>query len=269
MESQAAYTERLNQKKGLYRNPDKYFYVASSGDFFANLSSYNLARTVYLASYLRFDTDELWKNSASRLRRSDLKDIMNLSSATADRFWSEVNGKFFFRDKEGFIHSLGKAFVAGHLLATPSAEYQQLYISALREIYKKVPLKQHARLGYVFQMLPFINFEYNILCENPTEKEYDNIIPMSVSDFCGKIGFDYTHTAELARKYGKITFTVNGREEVFCKFVYNGDRVDTAHIFINPRLVYKGMDFQKVEAIGISFAADSRPTCSSGEQNHS
>lgn len=109
-------------------------------------------------------------------------------------------------------------------------------------------------------MISFINFEYNILCYNHTQKVFDRIEPLTVSEFCEVIGFDKTHATDLARDYGRITFTVDGKQEVFCKFLFNGSTVENATIYINPRLVYKGSDFKKVEAIGVSFAADSCTT---------
>lgn len=184
---------------------------------------------------------------------------MNMPKPTADRFWSDIKDKYFRRDNDGFLHTVGQAFIKGKLDVSSSSEYQRLYIAVLRELYEKIPVTQHKRLGYVLKMLPYLNFEFNILCHNPMENAQDKILPMTVSEFCEIVGYDKTHASDFAKEYGKFTFTVKERKEVFCKFVFDGSDTTTAHIYINPRLVYKGSDFHKVDAIGISFAADSKP----------
>lgn len=237
-----------------------FIYTKSDENSFDDISHDTLARSAYLASFLKFGTDELWKTAKAKLALSDLPGIMNLSRPTVSRFWRDVRGKYFFRDNGGFLHAIGGYFVNGWLKSTPDIEYQKLYKVALRELYRKIPVTQHKRLGHVLKMLPFVNFEYNILCQNPSETEKDNIIPMTVADFCDRIGFDKAHLDKLVREYGRFRFTVDGHEEIFCKFLFDGTEMNRAHVYINPRLIYKGTDFRKVQAIAISFAASSRTT---------
>ena len=235
-----------------------FIYSHSNEGAFHDLSADTMARAAYLASYISYGTDELWRTKYKRLLRKDLPAVMNVSKPTADRFWKEVKDRYFRRDDDGSLHSVGRSFVRGKLDAPNAVEYQRLYTAALRELYDKVPPTQHKRLGYALKMLPYLNFEYNVLCNNPTEKVYDLIEPMTVSEFCNAVGFDQSNVHKLAKAYGRLTFTADGREEVFCKFVCNGDSLSTANIYINPRLVYNGSDFRKVEAIGTSFAASSK-----------
>lgn len=237
-----------------------FVYAKTSENAFCDLSPDTLARCVYLASFLRFGTEQLWQSQRARIRLTDLPNIMGFSQPTADRFWSKVKNRYFSKDDDGFINTMGDNFVMGRLESTPDIEYQKLYIMALQDLYRKVPLKQHKRLGYVLKMLPFLNFEYNLLCWNPTEREKAEIIPLTVEDFCKAAGFDEEHVDRLAKDYGRIRFTVAGNDEVFCKFIFDGDSISDAHIAINPRIIYKGSNFWKVEAIGISFAASAKPS---------
>lgn len=226
---------------------------------FCDLSPATMARAAYLASFVGYNTDELWRTRSIRLSKKDLPAVMNMPKPTSDRFWRDVKDKYFYRGDNGFLHTIGQSFVKGKLDAPFAAEYQKLYTASLRELYRKIPITQHNRLGYALKMLPHINFEYNILCYTPTEKLYDEIVPMTVSEFCEIVGHSKARTADLVRDYGRLTFTVHNREEVFCKFVSDGSDMTNAHIYINPRLIYKGSDFHKVEGIGISFAADYKP----------
>lgn len=258
LEAQRAYKERGEKLAAQKKELGDFIYTHSNMGAFHDLPADTMARAAYLATYMCYGTDELWRTNRTKLSRKDLPLVMNLSRPTADRFWRDVKDVYFRRDDEGFLHSTGRSFVKGKLNAPNVVQYQKLYTAALRELYRKIPVSQHKRLGYALKMLPFLNFEYNVLCYDPTEKVYDMIDTMTVSDFCKAVGFDQSHVDKLAKEYGKLTFTVDNRKEVFCKFVHNGSDLSTAHIYINPRLVYKGSDFRKVEAIGISFAASSK-----------
>lgn len=257
--AQRAYKERKEKLAAQKSELGDFIYAHSNEGAFHDLPADTMARAAYLATFIHFDTDELWRTERTRLSQKDLPSIMKLSKSTADRFWRNVKDLYFRRDDDGFLHSVGRSFVKGRLNVPYAVEYQKLYVAALKELYEKIPTSQHKRLGYALKMLPYLNFEFNVLCHNPTEKVYDMIEPMTVSDFCYAVGFDQSNVHKLAKEYGKLTFTVDNRREVFCKFVYNGGDLSTAHVYINPRLVYKGTDFRKVEAIGISFAANSKP----------
>lgn len=258
--TQKAYKERWQKMADQKKELGEYVYTHSSNGAFGDLSADTIARAAFLSTYVSFGTDELWRTRYKKLFRKELPFIMGLSESTANRFWRDVKDKYFRMGNDKTLHTVGQSFIKGKLDVPSSSEYQKLYIATLRELYKKIPVTQHKRLGYAIKMLPYLNFEFNILCHNPIEGARDEIIPMTVSEFCDRIGHDKTHAADLAKEYGKLTFTVGERKEVFCKFVFNGSDTTTAHIYINPRLVYKGSDFQKVAAIGISFAADSKPT---------
>lgn len=257
--AQQAYKERGQKMAAQKKELGEYVYTHSSEGAFGDLSADTMARAAFLSTYVSFGTDELWRTRYKRLFRKELPSIMRLSKPTADRFWRDVKDKYFRMDNDKALHTVGQSFIKGKLNAPSSSEYQKLYIATLRELYEKIPITQHKRLGYAIKMLSYLNFEFNILCHNPMETVRDEIIPMTVSEFCEIVGHDKTHAADLAKEYGRLTFTVKERKEVFCKFVFNGSDTTAAHIYINPRLVYKGSDFHKVDAIGISFAADSKP----------
>lgn len=236
-----------------------YLYVSADDAVFNDLPADTMARATYLATFLRFGSDELWSSQRTKLSRAKLAEAMRLGKSKADEFWRDVNKRYFYRDSDGFLHTQGRAFVMGPLNAVVNEEYQVMCMSAYRELYEQITPRQHKRLGYVLKMLPYLNFEYNILAYNPMETDRSEIIPMTVSDFCDEVGYDRIHARDLMREYGKIAFTVNGLKEVFCKFLFDGDNIGRAHIYINPNLIFKGSDPRKVETIGLSFSASTKP----------
>lgn len=143
---------------------------------------------------------------------------------------------------------LGGYFQRGQL--NGYAPYQKFFIDAVRTLYRNTAPKKHKHLGYVFQMLPFVNTEYNILCYNPTEKDLNYVLPLSVNDFCATIGYNVANRARLLQTYAEITFLVNGHLEQLCSFVTNGADIGISKIFINPHILYFGKCPKQVELLG-------------------
>lgn len=130
-----------------------------------------------------------------------------------------------------------------------------MFIKSLRELYRQTPVKRHRYFGYLFLLLPFINWEYNVLCWNADEKDIDKINPMSLSDFCVAIGYDDSgrrNSKKLVNAYNKLTFTFRGKEMDVCTYLSD---VATGKMYfvVNPYVLYRGHDRRKVEAFGVFF----------------
>ncbi len=252
-----ALRKELSGKMRRKESADHFVFQQCNSDLWKQISPENVARSVFLGTFTQYDGALLQLSERTPMRLKDLEDVLQVSKSTRKRFWSEVRDVIFTTDQENRVYVKNNLFVRGGLSSlSPSLEYERVYIEALRELYQKAGVTRHSRLGFVFQMLPYLNFEYNVLCHNPEEKQYDRVRPLSVSDFCDIIHFDRRRAFSLVAEYNQIHFSVDGREEKFCRFLGDGKNVVGAHIYVNPRIVYKGKDFQKVEAVGISFAAD-------------
>lgn len=252
-EIEALRKELTGKRKG---SSDHFVFQQSNTDLWKQISPENVARSVFLGTFTQYNSALLHLSERTPMRVNDLEDVLGVSKATRKRFWSEVRDVIFTTDQENRVYVKNNLFVRGVLQAPHSLEYERVYIEALRELYHKAGVTRHNRLGFVFQMLPYLNFEYNVLCRNPEETQYDRIEPLSVSDFCSIIHRDKSKASVLVSEYNQICFSVEGRNERFCRFLNDGRNVARSHIYVNPRIVYKGTDFKKVEAIGISFAAD-------------
>ncbi len=141
--------ERSEQQKIL----GKYVFAATDEETFRDLFPDLLARAVYLAAHLDFDSDTLWATQRTPVKRSELHKTLRLSESATDTFWENVKDKYFYRSEDGCLHAKSQVFAMGHLAALPSIEYQKIYTAALRELYEKIPSRQHKRLGYALKML--------------------------------------------------------------------------------------------------------------------
>jgi hypothetical protein len=111
------------------------------------------------------------------------------------------------------------------------------------------------QLGYVFKLLPYINYTYNILCYNPSETDLDAVERVTISDFCKITSYDISHLNKLLSAYNSIHIEVNGKPEHFISMVNDGTRRKDARIFINPHVIYSGTAYDHVKDLG-SFCKD-------------
>lgn len=172
---------------------------------------------------------------------------MNLSRAETYKFWNEVHKKYVDVDNDGCLYMNGEVFRRGEL---PRDGYQRLYIETIRKLYKTSPIRQHKHLGYVFKMLPYVNVEFNILCHNPWETNLDMVETLSLDEFCEAANYSAENRNRIIQAYSKITFPVGNTQERFCSFVTDGCNMSTARIFVNPNILYRGHNADKVEILG-------------------
>ena len=248
-EDQAEYAERKAQKQETKKRRDKagHYYFASRDGNYSELSSATMARLIYLATYMGYD-GTLMITERKPMKRKDLQSVMGLSTKPVYDFWNAVKQRYTFEGEGKTLHMNKDYFHRGKI--NRATAYQQLYNSAVRDLYRATKPTQHNRLGAVFQMLRWVNLEFNVLCYNPAERDLDRVEFMTLDDFCDKIGFDKSNRHRLIKDYSRITFPVNGVQKRFCSFVSDGTNIGTANIFVNPNIMYRGNSWERVEILG-------------------
>lgn len=236
-----------------------FYFVLSKDRKQDAVKAQTLARVFFLATYLRSDDNRLYSNEGNLLKKSDLAELMQLSSASFKRFWKDANGKYIFENDDSSI-SVSDEFFRGTLAGRTKADdskkgYQQVYIRSLRELYLQTDVTKHRYLGYLFMILHQINYEHNILCWNPEEKDRNKIETMSLDDFCRSMGADgYTENQRnrLLDAYRKLRFTVGKTQQYVV--AYLEDYVSKKlYLVVNPNLLYRGHNREKIDGYGVFF----------------
>lgn len=235
------------------------FYFVKVEQEFPGLSPQTLARLVFLETYVGYadksdkNRNRLMLTQKTQMKREDLKKILKLSKSKVCDFWKEVSPAYITEDSDGYLYSNTDVFMRGTLKRREYTAYQRFYRDGIRAIYNSVESTQHRYLGYVYQMLRFTNFEYNVLCKNPDERDKEKIQPITVREFCAEIGFDFSNWHRLEKVYRTLRFVVDGVSLKFCAFVTDGGNKADMRIIINPRVIYGGTDYRKVDALDIIF----------------
>lgn len=254
-ENQECY-QRIKEKKQksklrrLKNNERGKFFFTPISESFNGLAPETVTRLIYLNTFIGYD-NKLKLTERTPMKYKDIQNVLKTSKSTTLRFWKEVAPKYLSTDSEGNVISNCKIFKKGVIKnGEKVVSCQRLYIEGIRRLYEAVELCNHRQLGFFFKLLPFINIEYNLICLNPHETDLEKIELISMEGFCELIGYGITHISKLVNIYSGIRFNVGGRMEKFCAITYNGVDNRNAKIFINPRILYCGSDYTKVEVLG-------------------
>lgn len=251
------YMEELMRKAGrrtASRDLGKYFFI-SGGQRFSDLKPQTAARLIYLQTFCDFAEDKgnrLKLNTKQDMRRSDLQKVLGLSYDATSAFWKEVYPNYLTEDENGLIFSNLDVFIRGKI--EPGSSYYRAYVRGVRKLYEETPKSKHRHVGYLFQLLPFVNVEFNAICWNPEEQDVDEIEFLSLDEFCDLIDYDKNRRDRLLNIYRQLTFTVKSKngthKERFLSIVGDGLDKGNHKLYVNPRVLYSGSDYKQVAILG-------------------
>lgn len=150
--------------------------IALSKPIGENLNNVTLGRVVYLAAFCEADGTITWFNNMPCDRKKLLwllgvedgspgkKALNRLTTSKAiEKIKAEyyVNFNYFSREEQLF-----PVLACKHNIKCCDAK------------------KKHEDLGSVARLLPWMNIEWNVLCENPEERDVAKIAPLEISEIC-------------------------------------------------------------------------------------
>lgn len=251
-------------KKGIEESYRRYgnfiwsIYSVSQAQFPA-LKPSNITRLMFISTYVGYD-GYLVDYEKKPLSKSQIASLLKLSEREFRNFWNDViSNKILIEDSDDEIHLNEDLFLRGKIASKEIARLSQenkfitrLYANGIRSLYRTATIKSHRTLSYIFQVLPFVNREYNIVCHNPLEPNLDFIKPMSLGEFCDIIGYDKSHATRLFNTLFEPQFKVGKKGSMKRAMRYVVDEgldKKTFKMYINPRVYYAGSHWRDVEIL--------------------
>lgn len=243
----------------------RFFFVGCKERF--DLPPNDIVRLIYLHTYVERDGRRIMLTRDKQMKKADLEKVLFLSRQGAFYFWNRVSPKYIAEDDSGGLISKDvSAFVKGKIRHSAKGDaFLKFYVKGVRKLFESVAKQEPYKLkyvGYLFDLLPFVNIQYNVLCSNPDEEELDDVQSITLKQFCEYIGYDFNHVDRLITAYKQILIEVHGRKERFCSCT--GLDKSEFKIFVNPHILYSGTDYERVEVLG-EFC---KPPKSRKEHNH-
>ena len=216
---------------------------------FDDMKPENVTKLMYLSTYTGY-SGSLMLTERSKMTQDCLETVLGVSEATVQRFLAEAEGQYLIH-KGDMLYLDKKTFVRGMInRLSYEASYVKLCRNGMRGLYTHAGRHVHRQIGYLFQMLPFLNTEYNMLCWSPSEKDPDRIYPMTLKEFCSHIGYNTRNMKRLAESYDRIVFPYDGHEERFCSILGDRSEPETTRIYLNPHVLYSGKHPKEVLEAG-------------------
>lgn len=209
---------------------------------------------MFLATYISYNNNALHLTQQRPLRKCDLPELMGLKLKTFYSFWAEVAGAYIWEQPDGTLQMpplFRKGILRQRKKDAESLRYQKIYIEAMRQLYRQTPAAKHCHLGYVFRTFPYLNWEFNVMCWNPYETELEKIQPMSLNELCSAIGYNTSQRARLLEALKKLTYQDGDKTRYLFSYVIpGGSNLGEAKMYVNPRVIYRGNNWQSVEILG-------------------
>lgn len=205
-----------------------------------------LTRLIYLSTYMGFD-NRLRLTDVTSMQQKDIKDVLKISQSTYERFMEEVlEKKIIFKDEKERLYLDARFFFRGSVPKEIKNSFDKnvikVYYNSVRQIYEKAKVTEHARLSYLFQMIPFVNIQYNMLCHNPLETEMKYVKAMTLPEYCSIVGYSPENAHKLKSFLKKVLLDdipvfsfVDNNYGLFC--------------YVNPNIFYVGNSEDKVEIL--------------------
>lgn len=206
-------------------------------------------RFMYLSSFMDYDNKLKFGNRfrgkhTSYMTIKDLPEVMGLSRKQIWEFKNQVLKMDILSIGEDETIIINKRFCKkGKLTENFKRDSIRCFEESIQELYLNSLPKEHKRLGVLIQLLPYLNYNHNVLCWNPEESEAGRLKELSIQDICGIIG----HNVKNARRFQGELFKITvGGKYVVGKFMYG--RCPEAFI-INPSVYYKGNSLEQLKGI--------------------
>lgn len=219
----------------------------------------NISRIIYLSTFIDYNDRQenlLIKYTKNKkiepLTRAEIKNRLKLGETAFKSFLSDMkkNNLIYEHDKKFYINS--DYFNKGNSIFNPQ-EYTRVFVNTTRFLYENCnSSRQHKQLSYIFQLIPFMNYELNILCSNPTESDFYELDKLNLTQICEILGVstDRRNMVKLKNELLKFYIQIDNRKYYFLSYVniQNGFGIKD-YFVINPSIAWSGRSTDVVKDI--------------------
>ena len=206
------------------------------------LTSSDITKIFYLATFLDYDSYLKFDNKR-KMTKGDIKDIVGINKNLFYEWYNKILKLGIIKEDENGIHMLKEYYLKGALNRNKS--YNRIFIEGARQIYEDNKSTNHAVIGNIIKLLPYVNIHSSILCWNPMEIDREKLNPMTVGEISELFGYGYNNYRKLMRMMSKINVFDS---HPLMLFFSDNDIQSESLILFHPLISYSGKneDFDTV-----------------------
>lgn len=221
-----------------------------------NKANIHIIRFILLATYINYENN-LYDRNRNRIKKSSLSKIWNTPNNR-----KSVNETYNILKDEGFISETKEGYIMINTDLIKKGEmkdyeklmkkekgksYTRLFSDNIQEMFEGTDAKNKKQLANLFKVIPYVNFKYNVFCENPTEIDEEKIIPLNWTDLARICGYEEKkHIAKFKKDF--FNLSISGYD-VIGQFTSKSGY----SIVINPKVFYGGNDIEDVKSLYVMF----------------
>ncbi|MGN7387737.1 hypothetical protein [Sporosarcina sp. SAFN-015] len=206
---------------------------------FPSLLKPDLARLMYVGSYIAWESGQLRYDNGVPIDKDGLHALVDMSRKRFNEFYARLLAEDIVQETaDGAIHVNPSVFYRGGIktyqYALDDVQYTRMFRKTVRELYAAYSGRSLGQLALVYEIMPFVNFQTNIVAYNADESQEALVRPMSLDKLALLLGYGSAQKLKTALNRVKV----NGKP-VFGFFENPHDR-RKYRIVVNPRVIYAG-----------------------------
>lgn len=222
-----------------------------------NIDKANISRIIYLATYIDYNNRKEGlliyqpKNEDGQFQqnkemsRADIRNVLGLTDSTFKRFLKDVKDNNLLFEVDGKFYINTEYFNKGDMpkKMKDDKSYCRLFINTIRNLYEGTKSTKHKVLSNVFQLIPYVHYEHNIVCHNPNEPT-ENPKAITLAELCEMFGVAYENRSKLAKQLYEFKVTI--KEEDYHLFSYVILNAQYDYFVVNPLVIYCGNNLESM-----------------------
>ncbi|MEH7119073.1 hypothetical protein V7128_16905 [Neobacillus vireti] len=204
---------------------------------FPTLSQSDLARVMFIGTYTAWETGKLKHDNGKPINKKSLAELIGMSVSKFNKFYRSIVDCGLIAEQDGAIFMNPTYFYRGrqsdikHL--TKDLQYTRLFRQTVRDLYAMYNGRTIKQLAIIYAVLPFVNFNFNVIAYNPDEMDSEEVRPITIEKLAALLGYKDAPSLTIALR--KLKY--DGKA-VFGFFETDDSRAKK--VVINPRVVYAG-----------------------------
>ena len=223
-----------------------------------NLKLATITRLIYLATFIDYNNREenvLVKHGkdykVEYLTRKDIKELLGLSKNPLSSFLKEAKEKDILFEANGKYYLSNKIFTKGKG-NFDVGKFTRIFINTTRFLYQNCPTSQHKQLAYVFQLIPYMNYETNTICKNPEERDKRFLERLSLKEICKLLNIGTSNSAIYKFEHNLLSFYIEVNRTkyyLFKRIIIKGVHGRNDFFAVNPNVIWKGSNLNSSKEI--------------------
>lgn len=212
------------------------------------LNDIELVKFIFIGTFVHDNGALMLDNNITYINKKTMKQLLGLADKSFYKLFNKlINNKLLsINEDKIYINPnyvwKGSFIKYKELTNKKIKNFTRIYIQTIRDLYMNTPVKSHKKIAIIYKLLPYINYEYNILCFNPDEKDGTKLEAMTIKDVLIILGYDKSHLARFKKDF----YSQRYKEYYVFITIQKESEYLTSLIVVNPIFFYKGINVENL-----------------------